>query len=106
MTGELENIRNCHSYSSVESRAPFIFTPIDLLPMIYLHLVIQGERYPITPARTSCVPPVELRQAMGEPRNLSHPLASEDTGHSTFYYGLSIFHRRRFVRFPYHHEGA
>jgi hypothetical protein len=106
MTGELENIRNRHSYPSFESKAPFIFTPTDLLPMIYLHPVVQGERYPITPARTSCVPPVELRQTMGELRNLSHALAPEDTGHPTFYYGLSAFPYYRFARFSYHHEGG
>ena len=79
------------------------FTPIDILLEIYLHLVIRGERYPIFPPRNRYAPPSELRQAMGEPGNLTHPKASGDTSHPTFYY-LPAFPRRRFARYPYDHE--
>ena len=40
---------------------------------------------------------------MGEPGNLTHPKASGDTSHPTFYY-LPAFPRRRFARYPYDHE--
>ena len=65
MTAELENLHNHHSYLSIEIGAPLLFTPTDLLPEIYLHLVIRGERYPIFPPRNRYEPPSELRQAMG-----------------------------------------
>ena len=65
MTVELENLRNHHSYPSVETGAPHVFTPTDLLPEIYLHLVIRGECYPILPSRNHYAPLSELREAMG-----------------------------------------
>jgi len=79
--------------------------PTDLLPKIYLHPVIRGERYPILPSRNRYAPPSELREAMGEPENLTHPEAPGYTGHSIFY-NLLAFPRRRFALFPYHHEGG
>ena len=73
--------------------------PTDLLPKIYLHPVIRGERYPILPSRNRYAPPSELREAMGEPENLTHPEAPGYTGHSIFY-NLLAFPRRRFAHFP------
>lgn len=57
MTGELENICNRHSYPRVETGAPLITFPIDLLPNIYLNPVVQGEWYPVVPPRHRYVPP-------------------------------------------------
>ena len=57
MTAELEHLRNRHSYPSIETRAPFVFTPTDLLPKIDLHPVLRGERYPIIPSRNRYASP-------------------------------------------------
>ena len=105
MTAELENLRNRHSYPSIETRAPLLFTPMDLLPKIYLHPVIRGERHPILPQRNHYIPPSELREAMGELGNLTHPKAPGDIGHPIFY-NLPAFPRCCFARFLYHHEGG
>ena len=40
MTTKLENLLNRHSYPSIETGTPHVFTPTDLLPEIYLHLVV------------------------------------------------------------------
>ena len=85
MIVELENLRNRPSYPSIEIATPYAFTPTDLLPEIYLHPVIRGERYPILPSRNRYAPPSELREAMGEPGNHTHPEAPGDTDHPIFY---------------------
>jgi len=105
MTVELENLHNHHSYPSIEIGAPHVFTPTDLLLEIYLHPVILGERYPILPSRNRYAPPSELREAMEEPGNLTHPKAPGDTGHPIIYY-LPAFPRRCFACYPYDHEGG
>ena len=105
MTVELENLHNRHSYPSIETRAPHIFTPIDLLPEIYLHPIIRGERYPILPSRNHYAPLSELREAMEEPGNLTHPKAPGDIGHPIFY-NLTTFPHCCFARFSYHHDGG
>ena len=105
MIVELENLRNRPSYPSIEIATPFAFTLIDLLLEIYLHLVIRGERYPILPSCNRYAPPSELREAMGEPGNLTHPEAPGDTGHPIIYY-LPAFPRRCFACYPYDHEGG
>ena len=105
MTIELENLHNRHSCPSIETGAPLIFTPIDLLIEIYLHPVIRGERHPILPQRNHYIPPSELREAMGELGNLTHPKAPGDIGHPIFY-NLTTFPHCCFARFSYHHDGG
>ena len=49
MTTDLENLRNRHSYTSIETGAPLVFTPADLLLEIHLHPIIRGARHTILP---------------------------------------------------------
>ena len=105
MTIELGNLHNRHSYPSIETTTPYAFTPTDLLLEIYLHPAIRGEHYPILPSHNRYAPLSELREAIGEPVNLTHPKALGDTSHPTFYY-LPAFPCHHFACFPYHHEGG
>jgi len=105
MTTKLENLLNRHSYPSIETGAPHVFTPIDHLPETYLHPIIRGERYPIIPLRNRYAPPSELRGTMGETGNLTYPEAPGDTDHPIFY-NLPAFPCRCFAHFLYLHEGG
>ena len=80
---DLENLRNRHSYPSRES----------------------GERFTTLTQHNRYTPQDELREAMGELGNLTHPEALGDTGHPIFY-NLLVFPRRHFACFLYHHEGG
>jgi hypothetical protein len=91
MTGVLENLRHRHSIPYIETGAPFVTVPSDFLPNIYLSPVVSGERYQAVPPCYSYVPPEQLREVMGEPRNLTHLEAPGDIGHPSFYFGLPAF---------------
>jgi hypothetical protein len=52
--------------------APLIFGAVDLLDDPYLHPPIGGEHYTILPQHNRYMPQNVLREAMGEPGNLTH----------------------------------
>ena len=79
---DLENLCNHHSYPSRES----------------------GEHFTTLPQHNRYTSRDELREAMGEPGNLTRPEAPGDIDQPIFY-SLPAFPQRRFSCFLYHHEG-